>query len=222
MAVLLICGSAFAQEVKEVKDKVSYKIGFDIGSNLKKQTVDVNPDILSQGIRDALLGSKPLFSDKELHEAMTAFQKDYMTRQEARNKDLAEKNKKEGETFLAENKKKPGVKTTHSGLQYKVIKEGDGPMPKIKDTVVAHYAGTLIDGTEFDSSIKRGQPSSFPVSGVIAGWTEALQMMKTGSKWQLFIPSNLAYGERGAQGTTIGPNATLIFEVELISVKEGK
>jgi FKBP-type peptidyl-prolyl cis-trans isomerase FklB len=137
----------------------------------------------------------------------------------ARQKELGEKNKKEGEAFLAENKKKEGVTTLPSGLQYKIMKEGDGQIPKSTDTVTVHYRGTLIDGTEFDSSYTRGQPATFPVKGVIAGFSEALQLMKVGSKWQLFIPSNLAYGERGA-GDDIGPNASLIFDIELISIKE--
>jgi FKBP-type peptidyl-prolyl cis-trans isomerase FklB len=152
-----------------------------------------------------------------MQETMAVFQKEMMAKQQ----EVATKNKKEGEAFLVENKKKQGVKTLPSGLQYKVIKEGTGKKPKLGDTVTAHYWGTLIDGTEFDSSYKRGQPANFPVSGVIPGWTEALQLMGEGAKWQLFIPSNLAYGERGA-GAGIGPNATLIFEIELISVQEKK
>jgi FKBP-type peptidyl-prolyl cis-trans isomerase FklB len=148
---------------------------------------------------------------------MAVFQKEMMAKQQA----MADKNKKEGEAFLAENKKKEGVKTLPSGVQYKVIKAGTGKKPKLTDTVTVHYRGTLIDGTEFDSSYKRGQPASFQVSGVIPGWTEALQLMGEGAKWQLFVPSNLAYGERGTGGP-IGPNATLIFEVELISVQEKK
>jgi FKBP-type peptidyl-prolyl cis-trans isomerase FklB len=148
---------------------------------------------------------------------MMAFQKEVMAKQA----EVAKKNKAEGEAFLAENKKKEGVKTTPSGLQYKVIKPGKGKKPKSSDTVTVNYRGTLIDGTEFDSSYKRGQPATFQVSGVIPGWTEALQLMEEGAKWQLFIPSNLAYGERGAGGV-IGPNATLIFEVELISIQEKK
>ena len=148
----------------------------------------------------------------------TELQKELMEKQAERNKQLAEKNKTEGEAFLAQNSKKEGVKTLPSGLQYKVIKEGTGKTPKADDTVVTNYRGTSIDGTEFDSSYKRGQPATFPVKGVIAGWTEALQLMKEGSKWELFIPSNLAYGERGA-GNFIGPNAALVFEIELITVK---
>jgi FKBP-type peptidyl-prolyl cis-trans isomerase FklB len=159
-------------------------------------------------------------TEQEVNETMMNFQKDMMAKQQARMKELGEKNKKEGEAFLAENKKKEGVITLPSGLQYKVMKEGDGKTPIVNDVVTVHYRGTLIDGKEFDSSYTRGQPASFPVKGVIPGFSEALQLMKTGSKWQLFIPSNLAYGERGA-GDEIGPNAALIFDIELISIKEG-
>jgi FKBP-type peptidyl-prolyl cis-trans isomerase FklB len=152
---------------------------------------------------------------------MAAFQKEMMAKQQELAKRLGEKNKKEGEAFLSENRKKEGIKALPSGLQYKVVKAGTGKKPKSTDTVTTHYRGTLIDGTEFDSSYRRGQPASFPVSGVIPGWTEALQLMEEGAKWQLFIPPNLAYGERGA-GSQIGPNATLIFEIELISIQEKK
>jgi FKBP-type peptidyl-prolyl cis-trans isomerase FklB len=203
--------------LKNQKDKMSYIIGMDIGNNLKKQSIDIDPAFLARGIKDALAGGKPLLTEKEMQETMAVFQKEMMAKQQ----EVATKNKKEGEAFLVENKKKQGVKTLPSGLQYKVIKEGTGKKPKLGDTVTAHYWGTLIDGTEFDSSYKRGQPANFPVSGVIPGWTEALQLMGEGAKWQLFIPSNLAYGERGA-GAGIGPNATLIFEIELISVQEKK
>ena len=207
-------------ELKDQKDKVSYSIGINIGKNLKKQSVEINPDTLLKGINDALSGGKTLMTEQEVNETMMNFQKDLMAKQQARMKELGEKNKKEGEAFLAENKKKEGVTTLPSGLQYKVIKEGDGKIPTINDTVTVNYRGTLIDGTEFDSSYTRGQPVTFPVKGVVPGFSEALQLMKVGSKWQLFIPSNLAYGERGA-GEQIGPNTTLIFELELLSIKEG-
>ncbi len=206
---------------KNQKDRISYVIGMDIGTNLKKQSVEVNPDLLLKGIKDALSGNKPLMTDQEIKETIAAFQKEMQAKQEEVAKKMGEKNKKEGEAFLAENKKREGVITLASGLQYKVLKKGSGKKPKATDTVTTHYRGTLIDGTEFDSSYRRGQPVSFPVNGVIAGWTEALQLMEEGAKWQLFIPSSLAYGERGA-GPQIGPNATLIFEVELISVQEKK
>jgi len=222
ISIVLFAGYVYAGEdlvLKDQKDKLSYSIGMNIGNNFKKQSIDVNTDALIQGIKDALSGGKTLMTEQEVNETLMNFQKEMVAKQMAHQKELAEKNKKEGEAFLAENKKKEGVKTLPSGLQYKVIKEGDGKTPKITDTVTIHYRGTLIDGTEFDSSYTRGQPATFPVKGVIAGFTEALQLMKVGSKWQLFIPSNLAYGERGA-GDDIGPNATLIFEIEMVSIKE--
>ena len=203
---------------KTLKEKVSYGIGLSIGKNLKRQAVDVDVSRLIQGLKDALSDSKPLLTDSEVREAMEAFEKEMQAKLAEREKEVAADNKKQGETFLTGNKKKEGVKTTASGLQYKVIKEGKGKMPKPADTVTVHYRGTLIDGTEFDSSYGRGEPASFQVSGVIKGWTEALQLMAVGSKWQLFIPASLAYGERGA-GQEIGPNSVLIFDVELIAIK---
>ena len=220
LGILLLVSQVGAQEklvLKDQKDKISYIIGMDIGNNLKKQSISVNPKILAKGIEDALSGAKHLLAEQEVQETMMAFQKEMMAKQA----EVAKKNKTEGEAFLAENKKKEGVKTLPSGVQYKVMKAGNGKKPKSNDTVAVHYRGTLIDGTEFDSSYKRGQPATLQVSGVIPGWTEALQLMVEGAKWQLFIPSNLAYCERGAGGV-IGPNATLIFEVELISIQEKK
>ena len=211
--------AAETQELKTQKDKVSYAIGLDMGNGLKKNDVDVNPDIVAKAIKDILSGNKPLMTEQEAKTALLDLQKDLQAKQVERNKALGEKNKKEGEAFLAKNKSKDGVKTLPSGLQYKVITEGKGKTPKASDTVTVQYSGTLIDGTEFDSSYKRGQPATFPVGGVIKGWTEGLQLMKEGSKWQLFIPSDLAYGEKGTQGGPIGPNAVLIFEVELVSIK---
>ena len=221
VGVVLLTGAAWAEEaavLKNQKDKVSYGIGMNIGKSLKKDAVDVDIDLLVKGLKDSLSGGQTLMSDEEYRATLTAFQKEMMEKQAEAAKALAEKNKKEGEMFLAENGKKEGVVTLPSGLQYKVIKSGTGKTPKPDDTVETHYRGTLVDGTEFDSSYKRGQTATFPVSGVIPGWTEALQKMKEGDKWQLFVPSSLAYGERGA-GRDIGPNATLIFEVELIAVK---
>ena len=203
------------------KQKQSYSIGVDIGKRIKSQSIDVDANALVQGVRHALSGEKTLLSEQEMNDALSALQKEMMAKQAERAKQLGEKNLKEGEAFLAENKKKEGVKTLPSGLQYKVITAGTGKTPTAEDTVVTNYRGTLVDGTEFDSSFKRGQPATFPVKGVIPGWTEALQLMKEGAKWELVIPANLAYGERGA-GNVIGPNATLIFEIELISVKENK
>ncbi len=221
-SILFLVGQVHAGEnlvKKDEKDKESYSIGMSIGKTLKNQSVDVNPDALTQGIKDAISGRETLMTDKEMNEILMSLQKEMAAKQAERLKEVGEKNKKEGETFLAENKKKDGVVTLPSGLQYKVIKKGNGDTPKETDTVTVNYRGTLIDGTEFDSSYRRGQPSTFTLKGIIPGWIEALQLMKVGSKWQLFIPSDLAYGERGA-GNDIGPNATLIFEVELISVKE--
>ena len=180
--------------LKSQKDKVSYIIGMDIGTNLKKQSIDIDSNILAKGVKDALSGEKPLLTEQEIQETMVAFQKEMMAKQA----EVGKKNKAEGEAFLTENKKKEGIKTLPSGLQYKVIKAGSGKKPKSTDTVTAQYRGTLINGTEFDSSYKRGQPVNFQVSGVIPGWIEALQLMEEGTKWQLFIPSKIAYGERGA------------------------
>ncbi len=200
------------------KDKVSYIIGTDIAKNLKKQGIDIDPEFLFKGLQDAFTNQKLILSDSEIQQVMTAFQQEMMAKQSKETGELAEKNQKEGDAFLAANKKKDSVITLPSGLQYKILVEGSGKKPTLNDTVTTNYSGTLIDGTEFDNSYKRGEPATFPVNGVIPGWTEALQHMKVGAKWQLFIPSKLAYGERGA-GQTIGPNATLIFEVELLSIK---
>src|SRR6266567_3056183 len=213
LLALPLLGQEKSPQLKDQKDKVSYGIGMNIGFNLSRQKVDINPDILAAGIKDAIAGKPQLTSD-QVKDVMAQFEKDM----EQKQKQAGEKNKTEGAKFLEENKKKPGVKTTASGLEYKVEKEGTGAQPKPTDMVSVNYRGTLIDGTEFDSSYKRGQPATFPVNGVIKGWTEALQLMKQGSKYQLVIPSNLAYGER-AMGPDIGPNATLIFEVELQDVK---
>jgi FKBP-type peptidyl-prolyl cis-trans isomerase FklB len=224
LTILFLVSQVNAQEtlvLKTQKDKVSYIIGMDIGRNFNRQSIDIDPDILVKGMKDALSGANALLSEQEIRETMAVFQKEMMARQEELSKKLGEKNKKEGDVFLAENKKKDGVKTLPSGLQYKVVKAGTGKKPKLTDTVTTHYRGTLIDGTEFDSSYRRGQPATFPVNGVIPGWTEALQLMEEGAKWELFIPSNLAYGERGA-GRDIGPHATLIFDIELITIQEKK
>jgi FKBP-type peptidyl-prolyl cis-trans isomerase FklB len=208
--------------LKDTNDKVSYCLGLNIGSNLKRQSIEVDTEKMAKGIKDALSGTKPMLSDQEIKEIMTAWQKEMQTKMEAQSKEFAEKNKvaaeknkKDGEAFLDANKKKEGVKTLPSGLQYKVITDGTGASPKATDEVAVNYRGTLIDGTEFDKS-EPGKPVSFPVNGVIRGWTEALQLMKPGSKWQLIIPSDLAYKETGSG--PIGPNATLIFDVELLTV----
>ncbi len=204
--------------LKTEKDKVSYIIGTDIAKNLKKQGIDIEPDMLFKGLKDEFTDQKLVLSDSEIQQVMLAFQQEMMAKQSKQAGEAAEKNQKEGADFLAANKKKDSVITLPSGLQYKVLVEGSGKTPTISDTVTTNYRGTLIDGTEFDNSYKRGEPATFPVRGVIPGWTEALQHMKVGAKWLLYVPSNLAYGEQGA-GQTIGPNATLIFEVELLSIK---
>jgi FKBP-type peptidyl-prolyl cis-trans isomerase FklB len=200
------------------KDKVSYAIGMNIGTAMKRDAVDVDTVILLRGLKDALAGSKPLLTDQEAQSVMTALQADLRKKQELQQQQAADTNKKEGEAFLAANKTKEGVVALPSGLQYKILQEGTGPKPAVTDTVVVNYRGTLLNGTEFDSSYKRGQPAAFGVGQIIKGWTEALQLMPVGSKWQLFIPSDLAYGARGA-GRDIGPNSTLVFEVELLSIQ---
>src|SRR5437899_11732371 len=213
LLALPLFGQEKSTQLKDKKDQVSYSIRLQIGSNLSRQKVEVNPDVLAAGIKDAITG-KPQLTQDQIKDVMTQFEKGM----EQKQKELGEKNKTDGAKFLEENKKKPGVKTTASGLEYKVIKEGTGPQPKATDTVKVNYRGTLIDGTEFDSSYKRGEPATLPLNGVIKGWTEALQLMKVGSKYQVFVPSNLAYGERSVS-PEIGPNATLIFEVELLDAK---
>jgi len=203
---------------KTQKDKVSYALGMNIGTNLHRQLVEVDPNIVRQGLEDALAGGKTLLSEDEARATLTELQNDIRKKQQEKMQQAGEANKKQGEAFLAANKTKEGVVTLPSGLQYKILTSGTGPKPTASDSVVCNYRGTLIDGKEFDSSYTRGQPATFPVGGVIKGWTEALQLMPVGSKWQLFVPSELAYSERGT-GADIGPNATLIFEVELISIQ---
>lgn len=205
--------------LKTQKDKVSYAIGLNIGKSFRKDSVDVNSAIFARGVKDAITGAKPLLTDEELKVVLTELQAELKKRQDDVTRLAGETNQKAGEAFLAENKTKEGVVALPSGLQYKIITAGTGPKPTETDSVVCNYRGTLLDGTEFDSSYKRGQPATFPVNGVIKGWTEALQLMPVGSKWQLFVPPDLAYGARGAGGE-IGPNATLLFEVELVSIQE--
>jgi len=220
VGILFSAVSLYAAEevtLKTPKEKLSYIIGMQIGNDLKSQSIDVDPVLVNRGLQDSIMGNKLLISDQEAKDIIAAYQKERAEKMAEERKKLGEKNKQEGAAFLAENKKKEGIKTLPSGLQCKVIKEGTGKTPKATDTVVTQYKGTLINGTEFDSSYKRGEPATFPVNGVIRGWTEVLQLMKEGSKWQIVVPSELAYGEQGAG--PIGPNATLIFEVELVSVK---
>lgn len=219
LSTLALVAPAFGDDaLKDKKDKLSYALGLTVGNDLKQKSIEVNTDVFIKGVKDSLSSGKRLLGDDEIRDTLAAFSKEMTEKQAEAMKKLSESNKREGIAFLAENKKKEGVKTLPSGLQYKVLSEGKGKNPKATDTVTVNYRGTLLNGTEFDSSYRRGQPATFPVKGVIAGWTEALQLMKEGAKWQLFIPSNLAYGEKGPGGL-IGPNAALIFEVELISVK---
>ena len=218
---LLLCASVASAEgadLKDPKQKLSYAIGTEIGANLKKQGVDIDPKAFSAGLADALAG-KLQMTDAEIKEAMNSARTQLIAKQQAKQQADATVNAKAGDTFLAANAKKEGVKTTASGLQYKVLKTGAGKTPGPKDTVKVHYQGTLPDGTVFDSSIARGEPVTFQVDGVIPGWTEALQLMKEGDKYQLVIPPKLAYGASGA-GDKIGPNQVLIFEVELIDIEK--
>ena len=209
--------------LKTQKEKFSYAVGMRTGQRMaesfKKQSVPYDPAVLARGLKDGLVGGKTLLTEEEAQAAIKVVQEEVGKQQMEKMQAAGAANKKEGDAFLAANKGKEGVVTLPSGLQYKILKEGTGPKPTATDTVVCNYRGTLINGTEFDSSYKRGQPVTFPVSGVIKGWTEALQLMPVGSKWQLFIPSDLAYGDRGA-GADIGPDSTLIFEVELVSIRE--
>lgn len=220
-ALALLANVAFPQkknQPKTKKEKINYSIGVTLGRNLTMQGIDVDQTYLIQGLKDALSKSATLMTDNEMETTMTAFQEELMAKMQEKQLRDGDKNKKVGEDFLAANKKKEGVVTLPSGLQYKIIKAGNGPKPTADQTVRVHYKGTLIDGTEFDSSYKRGEPAEFPVGQVIKGWVEAIQLMPVGSKWQLFIPSDLAYGPNGA-GQMIGPNSTLIFEVELLGIK---
>jgi FKBP-type peptidyl-prolyl cis-trans isomerase len=206
-----------AGKPESLEDRASYIIGHNLGRSLKTAEVNVNEDLVIKGFRDALGGAPALLTEAEMNETMQSFQQQVQQQQQAKQKALGDKNKTEGEAFLAKNKERAGVKTTASGLQYEVLTEGTGPTPKATDNVTVHYTGTLIDGTKFDSSVDRGQPASFVLNQVIPGWTEGVQLMKVGSKYKFYIPSALGYGERGAGGV-IGPNAPLIFEVELISI----
>lgn len=214
-------------ELKTTKQKFSYGVGRSIGQNLKSQGIELDVKAFMAGVAEVQAGTKAQVPEDELRDAMIAYQKEIQKKQamaqlekDPERKALADKNAKEGEAFLAANLKKEGVKVTKSGLQYKVIKSGSGKEnPKSNSTVKTHYHGTLIDGTVFDSSVKREEPVSFRVDQVISGWTEALQLMKAGDKWQLFIPSDLAYGLSPRPGGPIGPNAVLVFEVELIEIE---
>lgn len=217
----VLTASTFAADKPDLKDpkqRASYCVGSDIGSSLKRQDLDLDSAALSAGLADALAGKMAL-TDPEIRDTLSEFKNSLSSKMEARAKLAGAENLKKGAEYLAGNGKKDGVKTTASGLQYKVIKSGTGKSPTSMDTVKVHYHGTLTDGTVFDSSVERGEPVTFPVSGVIPGWTEALQLMKTGDKWQLAIPPALAYGEQGPGGK-IGPNCTLLFDVELLGIEK--
>ena len=216
LAAQAVAGEAPASKTQ--KEKVSYGIGVDIGRSLQRAGAEVDVDAMARGLKDVLSGQKLAMTEDELAATMAAYAKELQQKQLQAKTKATDTNKKAGEAFLAANKKKEGVVTLPSGLQYKILKAGNGKKPTAADTVECNYRGTLIDGTEFDASARHGGPASFQVGGVIAGWTEALQLMPVGSKWQLFVPSQLAYGEQGA-GRDIGPNATLIFEVELVGIK---
>ncbi|MEH6557878.1 MAG: FKBP-type peptidyl-prolyl cis-trans isomerase [Oceanicoccus sp.] len=228
-ATLIACDQQAAEPIVDTtpaamtldseEKRVSYGMGIGLGQRIKQESFSINADAFSQGVKDAIEGAEQLMTQEEIMQEMQAFQQQQMAKQQEEAGKIAGENMVEGEAFLTENGTKEGVVTTESGLQYKIITEGTGAKPAATDTVEVHYAGTLIDGTEFDSSYTRGATVSFPVNGVIPGWTEALQLMTVGSKWQLFIPSALAYGPGGTGGGPIGPNATLIFDVELVSIK---
>jgi len=220
LALGLFVSSVPAQDKPDLtnpKQKTSYAIGLDIATSLKRQDIELDAKALAAGITDGFAG-KPALTEDEQKAVIMDLQKNAMARMESKQKTAAETNLKAGEAFLAANAKKEGVKITASGLQYKVINSGAGPSPKLTDVVKVHYHGKLIDGTVFDSSVRRNTPATFPVNGVIPGWTEALQMMKVGDKWQLVIPSKLAYGEQGPG--PIGPNSVLVFEVELLGIEK--
>ena len=218
-AIVGFSGAVYADATpKDDKERVSYSIGHQIGSDFKQQGIELSPETFLQGIQDGLSGAKSAMTDEEMKKSLTELRKRMMDKQQAAQKQAGEKNLTAGKTFLDENAKKPGVVTLPSGLQYLIVKEGTGAKPKATDTVKVHYKGTLADGTEFDSSYKRGEPASFRVDQVIKGWTEGLQLMSEGSKWQFYIPAALAYGESGVG--PIPPNSTLVFEVELLGIEK--
>ena len=217
LSLASVSRAADTNVLSDTKSRVSYAIGMMLGHNWQQQGLDVNPDLAAQAIKDIQSGGATLLTQAEMQQTLTSFQQEFRANQQKKQAELSGKNKAAGEAFLAANKNNPGVVTLPDGLEYQVITSGNGATPTANDTVTVNYRGTLIDGTEFDSSYKRGQPAEFPVGGVIRGWTEALEKMTVGSKWKVFIPSELAYGERGQNG--IPPNSTLIFEVELLVTK---
>ena len=217
---LILCSTSVyaADGLETLEQKASYSFGVDFAKRLKQQGIDLDINALNRGIADAAADKGLAFEEGEMNQFKAEYTQQLRARLMEQQQQQATKNLEAGKKFLAENAKKEGIITTASGLQYKVIKSGDGPTPKAEDTVTTHYRGTLIDGREFDSSYSRGQPASFPVNGVIKGWTEALQLMKVGDKWELFIPADLAYGA-AQRGEVIEPNSTLLFELELLGIK---
>ena len=224
LTVILFFNITFAVEspiIEDEKDRVNYSLGYQIGGDLKRQAVELQSELIVKGIQDAISGTKPLMTPQEMRTVLVELKKRIEKTEREKLLHDSVKNLAEGEAFLTENAKKEGVQVLPSGLQYRVVREGTGVSPKAVDTVTVNYRGMYIEGTEFDSSFKRNSPASFKVNRVIGGWTEALQLMKEGAKWELYIPAKLAYGERGA-GIGIPPNSALIFEVELISVAGGE
>lgn len=221
VVAVLMAGMVYGaddQILRTEKEKTSYVIGAQMGADMRHYGMEVDPDVVARGFRDAYSGRKLLLSDQQMSETITSVDRIIAAKSAATMKQDAERNTQEGEAFLAQNAKRDGVRTLPSRLQYRVMKTGTGRTPRLTDTVVVNYRGTFVDGTEFDSSYRRGQPFVFQVNSVIKGWVEALQLMSVGAKWQLFVPPRLAYGEQGGP-PAIGPNATLIYEVELLSIK---
>ena len=222
LALVFAAGPVFAEDTYTKKeDKVGYTIGLNMGRDFARRELEIGLDAFVQGFKDGLAGSEPKLSDEQRQETMMQLAAEMKAKQEAKIKLETEKNQKEGQAFLEANAKQDGVVVLESGLQYKVLKEGDGEKPKAEDTVTVNYKGTLVDGTIFDSTESRGKPATFALDKVIKGWTEALQLMKAGSKWIIYLPPSLAYGPMGA-GALIGPEQTLVFEVELLSIEKAQ
>lgn len=219
VALCLVSTQSFGQvSVKTDKEKLSYSLGYQFGQNARRNTLDLDPDVFAAAIKDVLGDNKPALTDDEMRTVVQEFQQKLQQKLMAQAQEQANKNKADGDAYRAKNKKNKGVVTLASGLQYKVVKAGTGKKPTLADSVTAHYSGKLINGQEFDSSYKRGEPAGFPLSGVIKGWQEALPLMQEGAKWEVVIPPELGYGPAGA-GQNIGPNETLVFEIELIAVR---
>ena len=224
VGLALLSGPSLAAEAPDLEDeqqKLSYSVGYQVGGDFRRQGLEIDPELVVKGVLDAQAGSDPLMTPEEMRQALTELKQHAAAAAKQQREEQARKNLAEGKAFLAENAKKEGVRTLPSGLQYQVLSEGEGDPPAATDTVTVHYRGTLIDGSEFDSSYVRGQPATFPLARVIPGWTEGLQLMRPGAKYRLFVPAELAYGERGG-GAKIGPHSALVFEVELLSVQRGE